>query len=255
MASNSSRSRGRAAVRSIPFPPSASCSSVKAEPAREPGEAERPRQRLLDHCAAALSTAEILSLVASDAENGDPEALHDAHRLLAERDLTELAASTLPHLLYHGLAEGTAIRLLASFELARRLAQATLPLRLPMDKPAAIVRFLALQYWMPGQEVFGVLFLTTRHHLIARELFRGTMSRAAVEPGPVFREALLRGAAALIAFHTHPSGCPTPSREDLLWTQRLREAGELMGIEVLDHLILGSPTTFYSFKATGFLLI
>ena len=97
-----------------------------------------------------------------------------------------------------------------------------------------------------------VLHGSSRFRLIAeRELYRGTLNRAAVEPRLVLKEGLLAGAAALIVFHTHPSGDPTPSPEDLAFTRRLGEAGEVVGIRVVDHLILGGVGRWVSLAERG----
>jgi DNA repair protein RadC len=127
-----------------------------------------------------------------------------------------------------------------------------LPEREPLAHPAAAASYLALRYAGRDQEVLGALYLDTRHRLIAeRELYRGTLNRAAVEPRLVLKEGLLAGAAALIVFHTHPSGDPTPSAEDLAFTRRLGEAGEVVGIRVVDHLILGGVGRWVSLAERG----
>ena len=85
-----------------------------------------------------------------------------------------------------------------------------------------------------------------------RELYRGTLHRAAVEPREIFKEGLLLGAAALVLFHTHPSGDPAPSPEDVDITRRLKEVGDVMGVRVLDHVVIGHDR-FFSFNDKGML--
>ncbi len=92
--------------------------------------------------------------------------------------------------------------------------------------------------------MLGALYVCARHRLLAeRELFRGTIHRTAVEPRAVLREGLLSGAAAVVLFHTHPSGDPAPSREDLLFTRRMARVGEVVGIHLVDHLVVGAGGT------------
>jgi DNA repair protein RadC len=96
------------------------------------------------------------------------------------------------------------------------------------------------------------MFLDLRGRLMSEaELYRGTLNRSAVEPRKILKEALLRGASAVVAFHTHPSGCPAPSSEDLVFTRRLAEAGELVGVRLVDHLILGSAGRWVSLQRRG----
>ena len=98
----------------------------------------------------------------------------------------------------------------------------------------------------------GALFLDVRNRLIGEsEAFRGTLSRAAVEPRAIMKEALLRSAKSIILFHTHPSGDPTPSAEDLTFTRRMAEVGELLDIKLSDHLILGAGGRWMSLRRRG----
>ncbi len=115
-----------------------------------------------------------------------------------------------------------------------------------------MAEYALLHYGGLGQEVVGVLFLDCRHWLIAeREIFRGTAIRAAADPRPVFAEALHHQATALLLFHTHPSGDPSPSKEDLIFTRRMARAAELIGIELVDHVIAGSAGRWVSLSRRG----
>lgn len=136
--------------------------------------------------------------------------------------------------------------MLATLELARRLTRVEVGAR---PRPASLARHLAVRYWRPGQEVAGVVFLDGRDRLIDhQELFRGTAERCAVEPRPVLRAALGRGAGRLVFFHTHPSGDCHPSFDDLELTRDLRGACAAVGIPLVDHLILGGPETWASLR-------
>jgi DNA repair protein RadC len=122
-----------------------------------------------------------------------------------------------------------------------------------MSRPAEVVSYLTLRYSRHDQEVMGALFLDIRHRLLEEaEIFVGTLSRAAVEPRQILRQALLNRAAGVVLFHTHPSGDPSPSLEDLAFTRRLAQAGETVGVRLVDHLVLGSGTgRWVSLKERG----
>ena len=201
---------------------------------------EAPQIRVQEFGSAALAPSELLALVLSGGLPR-PADLALARELMKGRsldDLNEMGPSTLPSL---GLAQAQVDTLRAAFEIARRLALNAMPEREPLSQPAQIVRYLALRFRDKSQEVLGAIYLDGRQRVIAtEEIFRGGIARIYVEPAPILREALARYAASLILFHTHPSGDPKPSAEDIAFTRRLAEAGMNLGIELLDHLIVGS---------------
>lgn len=137
-------------------------------------------------------------------------------------------------------------------ELAARLARAEMPERLPLHRPAAAARYLVLRYGRADQEVMGALYLDGRHRLILdAELYRGTINRASVEPRAILRRGLELHATGILLFHTHPSGDPAPSAEDLAFTRRLARAAEIVGLELVDHLVLGTADRFVSLRERG----
>jgi DNA repair protein RadC len=197
-----------------------------------------------------LSDAELLAaLIAESGEDAFPLA---KALILKWGDLFSLPATTREMLRYDGLAEGQASRLLAAAELARRLAREEVPLRRPLDRPHEVARYLALRYGRRDQEIMGALFLDARHRLLSEsETYRGTLHRAAVEPREILKEALLRGASGVVVFHTHPSGDPMPSAEDAFFSRRLADAADIVGVELLDHLVLGNLGRFVSLRQRG----
>lgn len=219
---------------------------------RELPPEERPRERLLDRGPGALGDAELVAILLRTGRAGS-SALEIARETLAEvGGLPGLAETRAPGLLRSGLGEAKAAALLAAAEIGRRLARAAIPEREPVAHPAAAARYLALRFAARDQEVLGALYLDSRNRLVGeRELYRGTLNRAAVEPRRILKEGLLLGAAACLVFHTHPSGDPSPSAEDLAFTRRLAEAGEIVGIRLVDHLVLGSPGRWVSLAQRG----
>ena len=109
-----------------------------------------------------------------------------------------------------------------------------------------------MRFDVRGQEVLGALFLDGRNRWIGEsELFRGTLDRAAVEPAALLRDAISRAASGLVLFHTHPSGDPSPSLDDLTFTRRVADAAKLLGLRLLDHLILGHGGRWLSLRQHG----
>lgn len=223
-----------------------------AELIRELPADERPRERLLASGAAALGDAELVAVLLRTGRRG-ASALALARELVAHcGGLSGLARADASALRRQGLGAAKAASVAAAVEIGRRLAKADIPLREPLAHPAAVASYLTLRYARRDQEVMGALFLDVRHRLLGeRELYRGALNRAAVEPRALLREALLVGAAGLVAFHTHPSGDPSPSAEDLAFTRRLAQAGEAVGVRLVDHLILGDTGRYLSLRERG----
>lgn len=213
---------------------------------------DRPRERLLARGCDALSDAELLAVLLRTGRPGS-SALAVARRLLAETGgLVGLAGSDPGSLRRPGLGPAKAASVLAAIEIGRRLARAELPDRQPLSRPGKVASYLDLRYGHLGQEVMGALFCDTRHRLLAeRELFRGTLHRAAVEPREVLKEGLKHDAAGVVVFHTHPSGDPAPSREDLQFTRRLSRACEAVGVYLVDHLVVGRGGSWVSLRERG----
>lgn len=219
---------------------------------RELTPEERPRERLLRLGGQALSDAELVAVLLRTGRRG-ASALALARELLREKGgLPGLLASPAAGLKRRGLGPAKASSVLAAVEIGRRLARSQLPSRSPMSRPDQVATYLGLRYAASGQEVMGAVFLDSRNRLLGeRELFRGTLSRAAVEPRPILKEGLLLDASGVVLFHTHPSGDPSPSAEDLLFTQQFAEAGELVGVRLVDHLVLGRGGRWESLRQHG----
>jgi DNA repair protein RadC len=216
---------------------------------KEIPEDERPRERLVAMGSGALSDAELIAVLLRVGHEGS-SALMLASALLREHGgLSGLLGAKVATLKRRGLGNAKAASLLAAVEIGRRLAREQLPARRPLTRPAEVARYLVLQYQQRDQEVMGALFLDVRHRLIGdMEIFRGTLHRAAVEPREILKECLLRGAAGAVLFHTHPSGDPTPSSEDMLFTRRMAEAAAVVGVELVDHLVLGATGRWVSLR-------
>ncbi len=230
---------------------------------RDLGESERPRERLVKHGASALSNAELVAILLRTGTSG-ASALDVAHRILVlgEEDGTVKNGREdlgLRFLVTAGLEElrrvpgvglAKAAQLKAAVELGRRVASATTArtvVRSPQDVSSLVMeemRFL-------DREQFRIVLLDAKNHVLGvRTVSVGSLSSSIVHPREIFKEAIARSSAAIILVHNHPSGDPTPSQEDVEVTRRLVEAGRLLGIEVLDHVVVGD-NRYISFKEKG----
>jgi DNA repair protein RadC len=213
---------------------------------------DRPREKLLRHSAAALGDNELVALVLGSGFRG-AGALRVANDLLRARGgVHGLVRSTIDDLTRtDGVGSAKAAQLLAALELGRRTLAFAPSARVQLLTPRDAASYLMPTFGARPVEQFGIVLLDTKHRVLRTTIVAsGTLNSTVVEPRDVFREALLAGAAAVVAFHNHPSGDPSPSPEDLTLTRRLRAAGALMGIDVVDHVVLGDGR-YCSLKETG----
>ncbi len=207
------------------------------------------------HGAQALSDAELVAVLLGTGRRG--ETAVDLSRLLLQGDgagsgglrrLAELSLAELAQV--PGVGPAKAARLKAALELGRRLAGTAADrsaIRSPRDAGSLLME--DMRYL--DQEQFRVVLLNAKHQVLGVETVSvGGLASSIVHPREVFKRAIRRSAAAIILAHNHPSGDPTPSREDLEVTRRLTEVGKLMGIEVLDHIIIGD-NRYVSFREQG----
>jgi DNA repair protein RadC len=212
-------------------------------------EDERPRERLIAGGSASLSDVELVAVLLRLGHPG-VSVLGLAEEVIGEHGgLSGLLGATPQTLRRRGLGDAKAASLLAALEIARRVARGEMRGREVLSRPAHVARYLVIKYHQRDQEIMGALFLDVRHRLIGeREVFRGTLHRAAVEPREILKECLVSGAAGVALFHTHPSGDPTPSVEDVLFTRRMAEAAAVVGVELVDHLVLGATGRWVSMR-------
>lgn len=214
---------------------------------------ERPRERLQKLGAEALSAQEILALILGRGTSGE-SVMVTAQRLLAKfgnlKGIGNASVEELSQIKGIGLAKASQIK--AAFELAKRV---DVPVdsgdRLVVKTPEDVVIALKNQIKGKMKEHFYALLLDTRNHLIkTAEISIGSLDTSIVHPREVFKEALSASAACVIFAHNHPSGNPQPSEDDVKLTKRLVQSGELMGIDVLDHVVL-CENSYQSLKREG----
>lgn len=221
-------------------------------------ETERPRERLWRHGSSSLKISELLAILLRTGVTGKSalclgdELLHRYKSLdcLCRADVQELAQ-------IHGIGTTKAIQLKAAFELGARLSKSQV-LDLPIDTPEAVSELLGDEMRSLRVESLRVLAVNSRFHLIAiEEMSRGTVDETIAHPRDILRVALLHRAFGLLVVHNHPSGDPSPSNADLQFTLKLKQAGDLMQVPIIDHVILGTEgfahAPYYSFKEAGYL--
>ena len=205
---------------------------------------ERPRERLVAQGADALKNAELIAILLRTGVQG-ASAVAVAERVLSQfGTLDALARAALPELQkIKGVGRDKAIALKSAFTLAQRLVKEVRPEMPVLDNPEAIADLLREEIRTLEVEHFQVILLNTRRRLIRIEkVTQGTLDTLLVHPREVFKAAISANAAALILVHNHPSGDPAPSDADIKVTRDLIRAGQLLRIDVLDHVILGRRT-------------
>jgi len=201
---------------------------------------ERPRERLSKLGSEALSSQEILALILGRGIKGE-SVIVTAQKLLSKfGNLKNLAAASVEELTQiKGIGPAKAAQIKAAFELSKRLEDASEEApKITVKSPEDAIKAARGQLKGKKKEHFLVLCLDTRNHLInTHKISIGSLDCSIVHPREVFKEAISSSSASVIFMHNHPSGDPTPSEDDIKITKRLVEAGEIIGIEVLDHII------------------
>jgi len=211
---------------------------------REMPAQERPRERLVEHGAEALRNAELIAILLRTGMKG-VSAIQIAEQLLQKfGSLDSLARASLKELAQvKGIGRDKAIALKSAFTLAQRMAKEMRGEAPMLDTPERIAELLREENRFFEVETFQSVLLNTRRRLIrVEQISQGTLDTILVHPREVFRAAITANAAAVILVHNHPSGDPTPSEADIKATRDLIRAGQLLKIELLDHVILGRAT-------------
>jgi DNA repair protein RadC len=221
---------------------------------RDLPEDERPRERLLKKGANVLSNAELLAILLRTGTRED-SVLHLAEKVLAmykERGFLSIMRISPGELSgIKGIGEAKAATIIAAVELGRRLSEKVSEKRYVIHGPEDAAVYVMPRFRYETKEHFAVMLLNTKNHVLSVHVVSiGSLSASIVHPREVFREAIQNAAASVILLHNHPSGDPSPSREDILVTERLVKAGKIMDIPVLDHIIIGDEK-YISLKEKG----
>ena len=215
---------------------------------------EKPRERLLDVGPAALSDSELLAIVLSSGGKGR-NVLLLARELISQfgnlKDLFDASFEDLIKVKNIGVVKASVIK--AIYELAFRFNEVEATISDPITSPEQVFRYTKKTFFGKKQEVVAVIALDTRGRATSVEvLSMGTLSSAVIDPRGIFSHALRKGAASIILVHNHPSGDPSPSTEDIEITYQLIEAGKILGVSLVDHVIV-TGESFVSMKAINLL--
>jgi DNA repair protein RadC len=215
-------------------------------------EAERPRERLKYYGAAALSNAELLAILLRVGTKGENVIAMSTRLLIEFGGLSGLSRASFNDLTrVKGISTAKIAQLKAALELGRRLLIEAPDSRPQITCPADAANLLMLEMCGLEQENLRTILLDTKNRVLSSPtIYVGNVNSSIIRVGEVFREAVRENATALIVAHNHPSGDPTPSPEDVNVTETIVEAGALLGIEVLDHLVIGHQR-FVSLKEKG----
>jgi DNA repair protein RadC len=220
---------------------------------------DRPREKLARLGASALSDSELIAILLRTGIPGS-NAIDVARTLLSHfQSLAGLARCSVEEIAsIKGVGPAKAVQLAAAFGLGSRLARESLS-KSKIDSPELVYELLGSEMRALSKESLRVILLDTKYHLMRiEEISLGSLNESIAHPREIFRPALIYSAYAVIIAHNHPSGDPTPSEADHRLTRRLSEAAQLLQISLLDHVIIGAPSSsgkpsFYSFKEAGIL--
>lgn len=213
---------------------------------------DRPREKLLRLGAAGLGDNELVAIVVGSGSRRVSSLALASDVLETTGGLHGMPRTSVDDLRrLNGIGTAKAAQVLAAVELGRRTLLRCPPARLQFVNPRDAATYLLPQFGARPVEQFGLMMLDTKHRLIRTSVVSvGTLDSSPAHPREIFREAASANAAAIVLFHNHPSGDPMPSRDDIELTRRLVQAGEIMGIDVIDHVIL-ADTRYFSFREAG----
>lgn len=214
-------------------------------------EFERPRERFMKVGVENLSNSELISiLINSGTKNKSVKELSDSI-LLNIKDISELKNISLSKLKkIKGIGDVKAITLLSALELGKRVYYNKNITKIKMNSADKIYEYMKGELCNKDQEYFYALYLDSKKNLIDKKLlFIGTINKSIVHPREVFKHAYLLSATSIICVHNHPTGDSLPSNEDIILTRNLKKIGDIQGIQIIDHIIIGN--NYYSFFENG----
>ncbi len=231
----------------------ASANSAPVQPTiREMPTGERPRERLVEYGSKNLSNTELIAILLRTGYSGENVIALSSRLLTRFGGLAGLGKAAFAELCGEkGLSEAKACQLLAALELGRRFVSLAPEERI-ISTPQDAANLVSGEMAVLDQEHLRVILLNTRNEVLStHEIYVGNVNSSVVRPSEIFRPAVRNNAPSLIVVHNHPSGNPAPSDDDIAITKDLVESGKILGIDVLDHLVIGSGQRYVSMNENG----
>jgi DNA repair protein RadC len=219
---------------------------------KEIPEMERPRERFMKYPSDSIQTHELIAIILRTGSKNESVLELSKRVFYKYSNLKELANAEIKDLMtIKGIGKSKAIELKAAFEIGKRAQLETFVEKVKLISPEAIYLYLKDQLEMKMQEHFIALYLNTKAELIKKEtLFKGSLNSSLVHPREIFKHAVVNSAASIVICHNHPSGDPTPSKNDIDITKIIHKNSLMMDIELIDHIIIGR-NKYFSFREKG----
>ncbi|MBC7088394.1 MAG: DNA repair protein RadC [Tissierellales bacterium] len=216
---------------------------------------ERPREKLIAYGPNTLSNAELIAIIIQTG-HGDKTAIDLANMIISmdKRGIVHLTEASVDELKsINGIGEGKAAQIIAAIEIGKRIKKINPYENIRISEPYQIAKILIDQMKFLTKEYFNIVLLDTKNQIISIEnISVGSLNSSIVHPREVFKEALKKSSNSIILAHNHPSGDTTPSNEDIAITNRLIQSGEILGIKVIDHIIIGNEN-YLSMKEKNYI--
>lgn len=205
-------------------------------------QSERPREKLLSQGVESLNNEELLAIILGTGVKGE-NVINLSRRIISELNGLDgiLSASLEQVKAIKGVKDSKGSQIIAIAELSKRIGSLKTTIRQKVNKPNDLADLLYPEMTSLTQEVLKLIILNTKNEILkTKDVFKGTLNSSLVHPREIFNEALKSSAASIIICHNHPSGDPTPSKEDITITKRISDCGRLLGVNLTDHIIIGN---------------
>lgn len=231
------------------------CKGIEKNTIKSLDISQRPREIIQQKGVESLSDEQLLAVLI-DTGTKEENAIQIASKLIQYAgSLGELAKFDINMIRnVKGIGLAKACKIVASIELANRVAKTKAQIKNSINSPNDLIEIFSIEFDKLNVEVFKLVCLNTKNHIIhSQNITKGVVNGSVISTRELFKEAILRHAYSIIIMHNHPTGNPSPSKEDIEVTNKIKKAGEIMDIRLIDHIIYGNVESYFSFKENGYL--